>query len=136
MRDSGMKVWTEARPEWVETADRWALPIVLGAWALLVILWPPAPLAMPADDAYYYTRIAQNVAAGHGATFDGVESTNGFHPAWLLVLVPICRVVADADALMRIILIAQLGLVAVGARFLASAVGAPGIRFALAAVFV
>lgn len=41
-----------------------------------------------ADDAYYYFTIAKNLAAGHGPTFDGLAPTNGFHPAWQLILVP------------------------------------------------
>lgn len=129
-------VRSDGRAQWLQVADRWALPLVLGGWALFVILWPPAPLAMSTDDAYYYTRIARNVAAGQGATFDGVEPTNGFHPAWLLAMVPLCRFIGDADALMRSILVVQLGLVAVGARFLASAVGVPGTQFAIAIVFL
>ncbi|MBI3764735.1 MAG: glycosyltransferase family 39 protein [Chloroflexi bacterium] len=36
------------------------------------------------DDAFYYFKIAQHILAGHGASFDGVNLTNGFHPLWLL----------------------------------------------------
>ncbi|HVP14200.1 MAG TPA: hypothetical protein VMS88_01575, partial [Terriglobales bacterium] len=42
-----------------------------------------------ADDAFYYFTIARNLAAGHGATFDGLAPTNGFHPLWLLLLTPV-----------------------------------------------
>ena len=38
------------------------------------------------DDAFYYFQIARNVAQGIGSTFDGIHSTNGYHPLWLLVL--------------------------------------------------
>src|SRR5438477_11905920 len=41
------------------------------------------------DDAFYYLRIAANVAAGRGLTFDGAAPTNGFHPLYLLMVVPI-----------------------------------------------
>jgi hypothetical protein len=37
-----------------------------------------------ADDAFYYLRIAQNVVAGRGSTFDGTAQTNGYHPLWEL----------------------------------------------------
>jgi hypothetical protein len=37
------------------------------------------------DDAFYYYKVAQNVLAGHGFTFDGLNFTNGFHPLWMLV---------------------------------------------------
>ncbi|MCL4531387.1 MAG: hypothetical protein M1282_18540 [Chloroflexi bacterium] len=41
------------------------------------------------DDAYYYFKVAQNVGLGRGITFDGIHPTNGFHPLWLLVCIPI-----------------------------------------------
>ena len=45
--------------------------------------------ALMVDDAFYYQRIAANVAAGNGSTFDGEHSTNGYHPLWMLILVPV-----------------------------------------------
>ena len=41
------------------------------------------------DDAFFYFGIAKNIAAGNGATFDGSIMTNGFHPIYALLLVPI-----------------------------------------------
>ncbi len=41
------------------------------------------------DDAYYYFKVAQNISEGHGSTFDGIHSTNGYHPLWMLVCIPI-----------------------------------------------
>jgi hypothetical protein len=41
------------------------------------------------DDAFIYFVIARHLAAGLGATFDGVTPTNGFHPLWALALTPI-----------------------------------------------
>jgi len=41
------------------------------------------------DDAYYYFKVAQNVSEGHGFTFDQIGRTNGFHPLWMLVCIPI-----------------------------------------------
>lgn len=41
------------------------------------------------DDAYYYFKVAQNIAEGHGSTFDGINITNGYHPLWMLVCIPI-----------------------------------------------
>jgi hypothetical protein len=46
-------------------------------------------LRRTADDAYYYFEIAENVANGHGATFDGIHKTSGFQPLWLLCLAPV-----------------------------------------------
>jgi hypothetical protein len=41
------------------------------------------------DDAYYYFKVAQNLSEGHGSTFDGIHITNGYHPLWLLISIPI-----------------------------------------------
>ncbi len=41
------------------------------------------------DDAYYYFKVAQNITEGRGATFDGINPTNGYHPLWMLVCIPI-----------------------------------------------
>jgi hypothetical protein len=42
-------------------------------------------LAFFDDDYFYYLRVARNIAAGHGSTFDGSHLTNGYHPLWMLV---------------------------------------------------
>ena len=41
------------------------------------------------DDAFYYFKTAQNIAEGNGITFDGIAPTNGFHPLWMLVCIPV-----------------------------------------------
>ncbi|MBI2332763.1 MAG: hypothetical protein HYU84_11505, partial [Chloroflexi bacterium] len=41
------------------------------------------------DDAYYYFKVAQNIAEGHSSTFDGINITNGYHPLWMLICIPI-----------------------------------------------
>jgi len=41
------------------------------------------------DDAFYYFKVAQNIVAGRGVTFDGLAPTNGFHPLWMAVILPI-----------------------------------------------
>ena len=38
---------------------------------------------------YYYFKVAQNISEGHGSTFDGFNKTNGYHPLWMLICVPI-----------------------------------------------
>ncbi len=40
------------------------------------------------DDAFYYFKIADNLVAGHGLTFDGQMATTGFQPLWLFLLAP------------------------------------------------
>ena len=41
------------------------------------------------DDAYYYFKVAQNISEGHGSTFDGINKTNGYHPLWMAICIPI-----------------------------------------------
>jgi len=41
------------------------------------------------DDAFYYFKTAQNIAEGHGVTFDRIGLDSGFHPLWMLVCVPV-----------------------------------------------
>ncbi len=41
------------------------------------------------DDSFYYFQIARNIVHGLGSTFDGINLTNGYHPLWMLLLLPI-----------------------------------------------
>ncbi len=41
------------------------------------------------DDAYYYFKVAQNISQGLGSTFDGINLTNGYHPLWMVICIPI-----------------------------------------------
>ena len=52
------------------------------------------------DDALYYCQIAKNTAAGKFSTFDGgLSRTNGYHPAWMLVITPLYWVLDPEAAL-------------------------------------
>ena len=41
------------------------------------------------DDAYYYFKVAQNISEGYGSTFDKINPTNGYHPLWMIICIPI-----------------------------------------------
>jgi hypothetical protein len=61
-----------------------AVPRLLRAWeSREEIILRSTP-----DDAYYYFGIARNIIDGHGASFDGENVTNGFHPLWLAIITP------------------------------------------------
>jgi len=47
------------------------------------------------DDSFYAFKIAENIAAGRGITFDGVHSTTGFQPLYVFLLVPAFLVCGD-----------------------------------------
>ncbi|MEZ5289630.1 MAG: hypothetical protein R2745_00965 [Vicinamibacterales bacterium] len=75
----------------------WVWPAV-GA-SLLVLLATAALARAPLltlvtvvpDDAYFYLKTAWHVALGHGSTFDGVNTTNGYHPLYLGLLALLSR---------------------------------------------
>ena len=63
------------------------------------------------DDAYYYFKVAQNISEGHGSTFDGINETNGYHPLWMLICIPIFALARfDLILPLRILLILMSGL--------------------------
>lgn len=67
------------------------LVTVCALWsvAAAVIITSARADAIVADDAYYYFELARNAAAGKGFTFDELAPTNGFHPLWAWLLVPV-----------------------------------------------
>ena len=63
------------------------------------------------DDAYYYFKVAQNISEGHGSTFDGINLTNGYHPLWTLVCIPIFALARfDLILPLRILIFVLAGL--------------------------
>jgi len=63
------------------------------------------------DDAYYYFKVAQNISEGHGSTFDGINRTNGYHPLWMLICIPIFALARfDLILPLRILLLVLSGL--------------------------
>jgi hypothetical protein len=79
-----------------------AISVLAGLAVRLWVAWQPVDVLSwraTADDAYYYFKLAQHIGAGAGTTFDGINQTNGFHPLYALLLVPIFRYVGDDIAL-------------------------------------
>ncbi|HEV2162120.1 MAG TPA: hypothetical protein VGR52_07820 [Stellaceae bacterium] len=78
----------------------WALALIpVAAIFVLATLSPPMALNdYLSDDAYYYLRVAANIAHGAGSTFGNLVPTNGYHPLWQLVLVPVFWIVRAPDA--------------------------------------
>src|SRR5512135_1527600 len=70
------------------------------------------------DDAYYYFKVAQNISEGHGSTFDGIHPTNGYHPLWMLICIPIFAL-ARFDLILPLrALVLVIGLLQVGTTIL------------------
>ena len=60
--------------------------------SFVTILFAPLDKAVAfsvIDDGMYYYRIAQNFCTSGKVTFDGITITNGFHPLWFLIILPI-----------------------------------------------
>ena len=78
----------------------------------IAVLATPIPYLLGnlnADDFYYYLVLAQHTAQGLGATFDGSELTNGFHPLYYLFLTGIAFIPIDnPQFLIRVALILLL----------------------------
>lgn len=69
---------------------------------LLVLAWQPESFIYAhfmQDDSFYYLQIAKNIATGYGSTFDRINPTNGYHPLWAFLLVPLFWLVPDNNAL-------------------------------------
>jgi len=90
------------------------------------------------DDAYYYFKVAQNISEGHGSTFDGINPTNGYHPLWMLVCIPIFALARfDLILPLRVLLVLLGGLSAATAILFFRLIGrifAPAIG-AIAAIY-
>src|SRR3954469_20330882 len=81
---------------------------VAAVWLVIVVVWRDAPFALTFDDAFYYFGIARNVAHGHGSTFDGIDPTNGYHPLWMLMAVPVYAAGLDGTTAVRVLLALQV----------------------------
>ncbi|MFA4015545.1 MAG: hypothetical protein RUDDFDWM_000632 [Candidatus Fervidibacterota bacterium] len=87
------------------------LLIVFLCLPLLVSMWKPIPYVIERftpDDAYYYLNTALNIARGYGSTFDRINFTNGYHPLWMLILIPIYSLVGGVEEPLRIVLTLQV----------------------------
>jgi len=96
--------------EAVGHSGRRASPVVLAGFAMLygwlVIFALPIEYVTAAltDDAFYYLCIARNIISGNGCTFDGIAPTNGFHPLWMLCILPIVAFADELETPARIVL--------------------------------
>jgi hypothetical protein len=70
------------------------------------------------DDAYYYFKVAQNISEGHGSTFDGINPTNGYHPLWMLICIPIFALARFDLVLPLRILLLVMGALSAGTAIL------------------
>ena len=112
-------------PDWAIAAGFASIVVVAG------VVLVANGVSLTHEDGFYYFKIAQQVAGGHGSTFDGQNPTNGYHPLWLLLLVPLFWLAPSAPAALTAGVLVQVGLSAVAvvlvyltARLLMGRVGA------------
>jgi hypothetical protein len=65
------------------------------------------------DDSFFYIKTANNIAKGLGSTFDGINTTNGYHPLWMLILVLVAKIhpFVGVDGLRHILIIHSIIIV-------------------------
>lgn len=79
-------------------------------WLPILVIWSGIPFALTFDDSYYYAEIARNLVDGNGSTFDTINSTNGYHPLWLGLSLPVFLLGFDGTGAIRALLVVQLAL--------------------------
>jgi hypothetical protein len=93
--------------------------VLASAWIFYTPLRNPTRI-MPfvEDDFYYYLKVAQNVVAGVGSTFNGIHRTNGYHPLYFVLLVFISKFATSLVGVFRGLWL--LWIVAAAATFLSA----------------
>ena len=69
----------------------------LGLW----LAWRPLDYLIGhllVDDAFYYFQTARNIVNGQGVSVDGEVWANGFHPLWMVLLLPVYALFGDDQA--------------------------------------
>lgn len=85
------------------------------------------------DDAYYYFKVAQNISQGLGSTFDGLNPTNGYHPLWLLLNIPLFALARyDLILPLRLLVLLQAAFSAAGGVLLHRLLKGSGVSAPLA----
>ena len=121
----------------------WAMSIALAAGTAWAVSGPFRAHAFwmnfEQDDFFYYLKIAQNLATGHGSTFNGIVPTNGYHPLWLLLIAAAIRLGAGPHGIFLFVAIsvwiATMASYALTARLFLNS-GLPALVSATSAAFV
>jgi hypothetical protein len=84
--------------------------MLLFSIATLLVFFTPIQhlIFLFSDDAYYYLLTAHNIASGLGSTFDGNNLTNGYHPQWMLLILPIFFLIDNLTVALKMVVVFQL----------------------------
>lgn len=127
----------------VERRIVWSIAMILAILTLRAVLQPYLAgtgwMHIVQDDFFYYLKIAQNIATGHGSTFNGLVSTNGYHPLWLWLIALVVWLGVHGKGI-YFFLAASIWLSTIATFFLSLAIlrrgGLPAILSAALAVYV
>ncbi len=98
----------EAKNSLARSVGRWTpflIFVFMSGWMILFRPLNSAVTFSVIDDGMYYQRIAQNIFSKGLCTYDGVTITNGFHPLWLLSLLPLYATVHDPFLALRLVFV-------------------------------
>ena len=80
--------------------------VPLTIYAIHILRLPlDALLGVVPDDAFYYLSIARHLAASGFSSLDGINPTNGYHPAWMLLTTLCAGIIDDREMLLRGVLL-------------------------------
>ena len=101
---------TRTYPQEATLARLAALLLFLGLATVLALpLLSKAPwMIFVQDDFLYYLKVAQNIAHGHGSTFNALVPTNGYQPLWLLILVGLSWFTEDPQKILGFLAVSDL----------------------------
>lgn len=116
---TGIDAGTESSTASNGSEPTWPRVVLLAVFVLGLVL-RLATAALPerlllriaVDDAFYYLRTAQELGLGNGSTFDGIHSTNGYHPLWLWVLTPFTSIFGPGADTVRALIVLQTAIAA------------------------
>ncbi len=80
-----------------------ALFAACSVWMILAQPLERAVAFSATDDGLYYPRLAENIVSRGVCTYDGITRTNGVHPLWLLLLLPVYAAVSDPFLALRLV---------------------------------
>ena len=106
-RPSG-SAWARARAAAIAVALA-VSSMPFAAEAVFLLRASVAQLAATARRQLLYFEVARRAAAGEGFTFDGINSTSGFHPLWQWTLTGLNVLVPGETAFVRAARLLSLG---------------------------
>lgn len=80
--------------------------LLLGFLFRLAFIFSPDELLITIvpDDAFYYFQTGKHILQSGFSSFDGINYTNGYHPLWMLLILPF-QLISNPWLSLRLILL-------------------------------